>query len=374
MAKGTANDRTLTEPLKLGKAYSITKPFCRLTGTSVIIVGLGLLLLVVVVFAVGVGAYYIPPGKVIHIFLSKLNIITAGNFASLDEAVIINIRLPRVVSALIIGSGLSVAGVALQALFRNPLADPALIGISGGSAFGAFLLLIFGSTVTWLRNFWAMPLAAFAGGLAATLLVYHLSLQNGRSRSATMLLAGIAVNALCNSGIGFLSFTATDSQLRSMAFWTLGSLGAASWQTVFPLLTAIVPPSIALGLLSVRFNALLLGESEAGHLGINVQVLKEVTVVLVSISVGASVAMCGIIGFIGLVVPHVVRLFFGADHKTLFPLSALAGAILLTGADLTARTVVQPAELPIGIITSIIGTPFFIWLLMRDKKRTGWMP
>lgn len=212
----------------------------------------------------------------------------------------------------------------------------------------------------------AFPLAAFAGALLAALLLYRLATVAGQTVVATLLLAGIAVNALTQAFSGFLTFYATDTQIRSLTFWKLGSLGGANWATLVTVAPLILAPVVLLPRLARALNALLLGESEAGHLGFDTERIKRRIVLLVALAVGACVAVTGLISFVGLVVPHLLRLIVGPDHRALLPGSALLGACLLLAADLVARTLVAPAELPIGVLTAITGAPFFLWLLLRD--------
>jgi iron complex transport system permease protein len=285
--------------------------------------------------------------------------------------IVYDIRLPRVVLGVLIGAALAVSGAVMQGLFRNPLADPGLIGVSAGASLGAVAVIVLGGTVLSpliaLAGSLALPLAAFGGGLAATLILYAISTRQGRTSVATMLLAGIALAAMAMAFIGMLIFTADDRQLRDLTFWSLGSLAGATWEkvgAVGPVVVAAlgVAPFLARGL-----NALALGEATAGHLGVPVQRLKYVAIVAVSAAVGASVAVSGGIGFVGIVVPHVLRLSIGPDNRYLLPASALLGAILLLLADAASRTIVAPAELPIGIVTATAGAPFFLWILLRKR-------
>jgi iron complex transport system permease protein len=219
-----------------------------------------------------------------------------------------------------------------------------------------------------LLKLFAFPLAAFTGALLTTMIVYRLSTIAGQTVVATLLLAGIAINALAQAFSGFLTFYATDTQIRSLTFWKLGSLGGATWASVLIAAPFILIPILIFPRLSRALNALLLGESEAGHLGFDVERVKMFVIILAALSVGVSVAVSGLISFVGLVVPHLLRLMIGPDHRRLLPGSALLGASLLLGADLIARTLVAPAELPIGVLTAITGAPFFLWLLLRDRK------
>lgn len=277
--------------------------------------------------------------------------------------VLTTIRLPRVVMGLAVGASLAVSGALLQGLFRNPLASPTLIGVSSGASVGAALAIVFLGAGSL-----ALPLAAFAGGLIATALTLQLGTRHGRTDTASLLLAGIAINAIAGAATGLLVYLSDEAQLRTLTFFTLGSLGGATWSQLTMALPLSLVPLVALPWLAGPLNALLLGESEARHLGVDVQRLKWVLVTAVCVGVGACVAVSGTIGFVGLAVPHLVRLMLGPDHRGLLPASALLGAALLVVADTLARTVVAPAELPIGILTTLLGGPFFLWLLLRSSR------
>jgi len=285
------------------------------------------------------------------------------------EAVILAVRLPRTLLGLLVGAGLAVAGAAMPGLFRKPLADPGLIGVSSGAALAAVAVIVLGSqglaVLTQACGPFSLPLAAFAGGLATTLLIYRLASRDGHTSVTTLLLAGIAVNALCGAGTGLLTYLADDQQLRTLTFWLMGSLGGATWAEVGSTALLIAAPLLALPFLAPTLNALLLGEAEAGHLGVAAQSVQRLIVALAALAVGAAVAVSGVIGFVGLVVPHLLRLMLGPDHRLLLPGAALLGGSLLLLADLLARTVVAPAELPIGILTALLGGPFFLALLLH---------
>ncbi len=309
--------------------------------------------------------------------LSDLAEVVAGRVTGATEisptvrAVVEQIRLPRILLGALIGAVLGMSGAAMQGLFRNPLADPGIIGVSAGAALAAVAVIVLGDPVRALLPAilgpLLLPLAAFVGALVTMTTIYLLSMHDGRVIVATMLLAGVAVAALAMALTGFLVFLATDDQLRDVTFWSLGSLGGATWGKVGLALPCV---ALTLGLLPIwsrALNALLLGEAEARHVGFDVKRAKWAVIVLTAVGVGAAVAMSGAIGFVGLVVPHVVRLVAGPDHRFLLPGAALLGASLLVGADIVARTVAAPAELPIGILTAIIGAPFFLWLLLRNK-------
>ncbi|KAA3449257.1 iron ABC transporter [Mesorhizobium sp. SARCC-RB16n] len=288
-----------------------------------------------------------------------------------DSLIVYDIRLPRVILGVLVGAALAVSGAVMQGLFRNPLADPGLIGVSAGSSLGAVAVVVLGGTMlaplAALLGTLALPLAAFFGGLATTLVLYQIATRRGQTSVATMLLAGIALTALAMAMTGILIFMADDRQLRDLTFWQLGSLGGATWPKISSVGPIIVLALAAMPFLARSLNALALGEATAGHLGIPVQRLKYTAIVGVSAAVGASVAVSGGIGFVGIVVPHLLRLLIGPDNRYLLPASALLGASLLLLADAVARTIVVPAELPIGIVTAVAGAPFFLWILLRKR-------
>ncbi|MGE8486083.1 MAG: FecCD family ABC transporter permease [Pseudomonas sp.] len=286
------------------------------------------------------------------------------------ELILGQIRLPRTLLGLAVGGVLALSGVAMQGLFRNPLADPGLIGVSSGAALGAAIAIVGGSVFGGLPESigpYLLSVCAFLGGLGVTALVYRLGRRNGQTNVATMLLAGIALTALAGSAVGLFTYLADDATLRTLTFWNLGSLNGASYARLWPLLLVSTGVALWLPRRAKALNALLLGESEAGHLGIDVESLKRELVFCTALCVGAAVAAAGMIGFVGLVVPHLVRLLVGPDHRVLLPASVLAGASLLLFADLVARLALAPAELPIGIVTALIGAPFFLYLLLRGR-------
>ena len=292
-----------------------------------------------------------------------------------DRIIILDIRLPRAVLGLLVGAALAVSGAVMQGLFRNPLADPGLVGVSSGASLGAVLIIVLGTSlfgpVFALFGFYTLPVAAFFGGLCTTLLLYRIATRSGQTSVATMLLAGIALAALAGAITGVLIFVADDQQLRDLTFWGLGSLAGASWTKVLAAAPIIILSLMVVPFLSRGLNALTLGEAAAFHMGVPVQRLKNVAIVSVAAATGASVAVSGGIGFVGIVVPHVLRLVIGPDHRFLLPASALLGGTLLIFADMIARTIVPPAELPIGIITAFAGAPFFLWILLRGRSHMG---
>jgi iron complex transport system permease protein len=327
-----------------------------------------LLLAATVIAACGTGAYYIAPLDVLAaLFRSGTN--------PQDEAVLLSIRLPRVVLGALLGAGLAISGAMLQGLFRNPLADPGLIGVTSGAALTAAFIIVLGATflpgTTKTLGPLTLPIAAFFGSLATTLIIHKVSTSHGHTSLPIMLLAGIAINAVVGAGIGLMTYIASDQQLRTLSFWSLGSLGGATW-----LACAIVAPCVVVAIVVARvkahdLNLMLLGEAEAKHTGVNVQQLKRWVIVLAALAVGALVSFCGMVGFIGLVAPHCIRLALGPDHRVLLPASALLGATLTVIADTVARTSFAPAEMPLGILTALIGAPFFLVLLLNQRRTWG---
>jgi iron complex transport system permease protein len=298
----------------------------------------------------------------IHIPLEALPRLLSGESLDAESTlwrnVLLDLRLPRVLFAVTCGAGLALAGAVMQALFRNPLAEPGLVGMSLGGALGAVVAIVLGA-----NGFFTVAPAAFIGSLGATALAY--SLGQRHSGVASMLLAGIAINAICGAMIGLFSSLATDEQLRSLTFWNLGSLAGANWR----MLAFLMPWTFLTAALLLRdwraLNALLLGVREAHHLGFPLIRLRRRLIVLTALMIGPLVAATGTIVFVGLVVPHLVRLALGADHRWLLPNTLVGGALALTLGDWVSRIVVIPAELPIGIVTGLVGGPFFLWLLMR---------
>ena len=288
-----------------------------------------------------------------------------------DRIIVYDIRLPRVVLGILIGAALAVSGAVMQGLFRNPLADPGLVGVSAGAGLGAIVIIVLGSTVLApvinIFGIYALPFAAFGGGLATTLLLYRVATRRGQTSIATMLLAGIALGAMAGAFSGVLVYMADDRQLRDLTFWGMGSLAGATWTKIAAAGPIIVATLLVAPFLARALNALALGEATANHLGIPVQRFKNIAIVAVAASTGASVAVSGGIGFVGIVVPHLLRLLIGPDHRYLLPASALLGASLLLLADAVSRTIVAPAELPIGIVTAAVGAPFFLWILLRRR-------
>jgi len=320
-----------------------------------------------------IGAVKISLSELLSILANYAGISDEVHFKSQQAAVLMNIRLPRVALGVLIGAGLGISGAAIQGLFRNPLAEPGLIGISSGATLFAVLMIVMEvgvfKVLSGMIGFYALSLAAFTGACLTTTVVYRLSIRNGKTNTTTLLLSGIAINALAGAFTGLLTYLATDEQLRTITFWSLGSLGGASWPTVSSLLPFVIIPVVGLPFMAKSLNALALGDAQALHMGINVVLVKRIVVLCATIAVGASVAVAGMIGFIGLIIPHILRMVFTADHRLVIPGSALAGAMLLTLADLVARTLVSPAELPIGILTALIGTPVFLYIIIKERNK-----
>ena len=314
-----------------------------------------IVLLITAAVAALIGAFPIPALALLQ-----------ANLTPQEQAVLHSIRLPRVLLAVIVGAALAVSGAALQGLFRNPLADPGLIGIASGAALAVALMIVIIGPLPGILGLYGLSIAAFMGGLLTSIVIFRFAGLTGASSVTYILLAGIAINALASAGTGFLAYLSDDQELRSLTFWTMGSLGGALWPGVLICASLVIPATFVLYSNAQRLNTLLLGESEARHLGVDSERLKRNIIICTAISVGAAVAVSGIIGFVGLVIPHLIRLTLGPDHRLLIPASALLGAIILIIADTVSRTLLAPAEIPVGIFTSLIGGPFFLWLLIKQ--------
>jgi iron complex transport system permease protein len=333
-------------------------------------IALVLLAFAVLVAALGSLALGPLPIPFSHV-LASLGLPIDAQAQDFEIATVLQLRLPRVVLGLLIGASLAQAGAVMQGLFRNPLADPGLAGVSGGAALAAVMVIVFGERVgLGGAARWLLPAGAFVGGSLAAWLVARLGEVEGTTRVSTMLLAGLAINAIASAGIGLGAQLASDLALRTLTFWMFGSLGKAGWPEIAVGAPLLLLPLLALPRDARALDALLLGEAEAGHLGVDVEALKRRSGFLVVLAVATSVALAGVIGFVGLLVPHLVRLGSGPEHRFLLPASALAGAALLTLADCSARVALAPAELPIGILTAFLGGPLFLALLLRYRDRT----
>jgi len=289
------------------------------------------------------------------------------------QLVVTGIRLPRTLLCIAVGAILAICGAVMQGLFRNPLADPGIIGVSSGSAAGAAIAIVLLSLLNLqlpeLINTLAVPLFAFAGGFITTILVYRLGTSATGTSVVMMLLAGIAIGALSGAGVSLLTYLADEQMLRDLSLWQMGSLAGASWANIILSFATLAILLVVFMAKAQALNALLLGEAEAGHLGIDVQRLKRQLIFFTALGVGIAVSVSGLIGFVGLVVPHLIRMSLGPNHQRLIPYSALLGAALLLLADLVSRIIISPAELPVGIVTALVGAPFFIFLLLQQRQR-----
>nr|WP_307220484.1 iron ABC transporter permease [Microbacterium sp. SORGH_AS_0888] len=326
-------------------------------------------LLIGVVLSAGLGQLPIGPAEVVGSVLRAVGI--PNGWAPTDpliEQTLWQIRFPRIVMSLLVGALLAVAGAVMQAIFGNPLAEPGVVGVSSGAALGAALAIVLG-----LSTFgsWTPAVLAFAGGLAATLVVYSTARAQGRTESVTLILTGIAVNAFGGAGLALLMFAGNTATREQIVFWQLGSMNGSRWPEV--LIVVVVGAAAVTGaiVLARQYDLLALGERTASHLGVRVERLRVVSIVLVALMTGVAVAFVGIIAFVGLVVPHLVRMLLGPANRSLILISLLGGGMLLVYADLLARTLVPSADLPIGVLTSLIGGPFFYWLIRRSRRKAG---
>jgi iron complex transport system permease protein len=332
---------------------------------------LALLLAVALVASAGIGAFAFSPARMASYLAQGAGWAPLRAENALERGVFLQLRLPRVLLAALTGAVLGVSGTLMQGLFRNPIVEPGLAGTSAGAAFGAALVFVLGGTMAFTTSLGALalPLMAFAGAFTATMIVYRVSSSFGKVNVFTLLLAGIAVNAMCSAGTGFLSYIARDPQARNITFWNLGTFTTADWRAV-----AFVGASflVCFGW-ALRYgkplNALMLGEEEAALLGYDSQRLILRLLVLNTVMVAMTTAMVGVIAFVGLVVPHMLRMMRSSDYTFLLPASALLGALLMVIVDIVARLIIPPAELPIGIITAVFGAPVFLWILLRQQRR-----
>jgi iron complex transport system permease protein len=333
---------------------------------------LGVLLAGAVVASICIGAFTFSPPAVARYLLGALRGVPAAPGDALARNVLIDLRLPRVLLAGLTGAILGVSGTLMQGLFRNPIVEPGLAGTSAGAALGAALVFVFGGTTVLAFSTLgalAVPVLAFLGGFGATLLVYRVSSAFGKVNVFTLLLAGIAVNAVCNAGTGFLSYIARDPQARNITFWNLGTFTTADWRGVA---LVAAPFAVCFGWAlrhGKSLNALMLGEDEAAALGVDPRRLIPSLLVINTLMVAVDAAMVGVIAFIGLVIPHVLRMLKSSDYTFLIPASALAGAALMEVIDVVARIVVPPAELPVGILTAVVGAPVFLTILLAQQRR-----
>ena len=336
------------------------KPLLAITLLVVVLV-LALLL------AASLGAVSVPIGDIAGITLKRaFGISFGGPWDETKQAIVWELRLPRVLGAAIVGAALATAGVLFQGLLRNPMADPYLIGTSGGAGLAATLALLIPAS-TGLLGFTVVPVAAFAGALLAVLLVYQIARVGARTPITTLLLAGFAASSMMAAAMSFLMLM-NQNTLQRVVLWTMGGVSASGWDTLKVVVPLILAGALAAFALTGDLNAFLLGEEQAAALGVSVERKKFLVLTIGALLTGAAVAISGLVGFVGLIVPHVVRLVLGPDHRILLPASFLSGAIFLVLADLVARMLLAPSELPLGVVTALIGAPFFIYLLRRTKR------
>lgn len=340
---------------------------------TIIFICLGLGLFASITLSLGLGAMQIPVGEILIILGKKIGLFPDVNVNPLNEGVMDMIRMPRMLLGILVGAALGISGAAIQGIFRNPLAEPGLIGISAGASLMAVCIIAFeGILFTGLSNvlgYYLLAFGAFVGAGIAAFLVYSLSKTDGRPNVTAMLLAGIAINALAGALTGLITYLADEQQLRTITFWMLGSLGGATWENILCIFPFVIIPVFCLPFLSKGLNVFTIGEAQAELIGLNPGRIKAYVVLLATMAVGSSVAVSGIIGFVGLLVPHTIRMLGGVDHRFVLPASALLGALVLTLADMLSRVLAQPIELPIGVITALLGTPIFLYILIRDKKK-----
>jgi iron complex transport system permease protein len=360
----TALTDARAESAKRRSGYAL-RPAASLTLVCLLIALAGTALIALTVGAAGIPLARLPAA------LGLWTDSSPGANLARDQLVLWSIRIPRIAAAAMVGGLLAASGAIMQGLFRNPLADPALVGVSSGGAFAAAAAIVFtdsriGESFRFMQN-QLLPVAAFVGSLGTTIILYRIASRSGRTSIAIFLLAGIAIAAIANAGIGLLVFIADDRQLRDITFWLLGSLSGATWSKLATLAPVLGIALIACLSIARGLDVLVLGEAEAFHSGVDVERLKRISIVLVSAMTGVAVSVCGVVGFVGIVVPHLLRLVIGPAHRLLLPASILLGAVLMVGADTLARTIVAPADMPIGILTAAIGAPFFLGMLLRQR-------
>lgn len=338
-----------------------------------VIVILVVLLACITLLGCGIGSVPISPAELWSIITGKFYTSGTVIHTAQQEAVFTAIRFPRVLLGIMAGAALAISGAALQGLFQNPLTEPGLVGVSSGATLGAASVVVMRSklpfAVTSALGIYTLPVASFTTALVVTILVYRMSHYGGKTLVNTVLLTGIALNALASALTGFMIYYASDSQLRAITFWTLGSLGGATWSNISAVAPFVLTAVLILCGMGKQLNTFALGESNASYIGTRTETVKKAVIVLTAMAVGVSVAVSGVILFVGLIVPHVLRMIMGPDHRYLLPASALCGASLLVAADIFARTIFSPSEIPIGIVTSLIGAPFFIYILLTERKK-----
>lgn len=345
----------------------------RISLAATLLVGGGVLLALVIV-GVSLGPLRIPIPDVWRIFAFKFGAVDAGHLSTRDINVVWMLRVPRVVMGAVVGASLAISGAALQSLFNNPLADPGIVGVTSGASVGAVGAIVLAGSFkhTWLLQTlgtqWVVPVGAFVAGLAITLLVYVLARPKRNRGTARMLLVGIALGSACQAVVGFFTYIASDSELQTLVFWQMGSLSKVTWSQVMVVVPVFVIGIVCTLSLSRALDVLTLGERQAQHLGLNVAKARLLVIIATAMLTAAAVAFAGAIGFVGLVVPHILRFIVGPMHRALLPASAVAGASLIVASDTVSRIIAPPTEVPIGLFTALVGAPFFLFLVLREKR------
>ncbi len=353
---------------KLQESY-----FKRLSRWKIIIIILFLLLFFAIIFSVSIGPMQIPADRVFNIITKEVPFIgnfIEGDISSIETEVVLQVRLPRVLAAAFVGIALTCSGVVLQGLLRNPMADPYILGISAGASLGASLAIAFGFGISFLGNLYSIPLMAFIGALGTIFLVYSIASRSSSNSILTLLLIGVAMNSFFSAIVSLVKLIGSEA-LHGIVFWILGSLQVTGWNHFFIVAPLTLVGSIVIFVYSRDLNILALGEDQAQNLGVDIGKLKKIMLICASLITAAAVSISGIIGFVGLIIPHITRILVGPDHRVLIPSASLLGAIVLILCDTVARTIMSPAEIPVGIITALLGGPFFIYLLLRRRTPLG---
>lgn len=340
---------------------------------KIIVILLFLILVITTVFSVGIGPMQISPNNVVRILAKNVPLIgdlVTGEISPIESEVVLNVRLPRILAAAFVGVALACSGVVLQGLLRNPMADPYVLGISAGASLGASIAIAFGFGISFLGFLYSVPLLAFIGALGTILLVYTISKRSVGISMLTMLLIGVAINSFFSAIVALVKITVSEA-LHGIVFWILGSLQVSGWSHVLVVTPLVLAGTVVTCFYGRDLNIISFGEAQAQHLGVDIEGVKKKLLICASLITAAAVSISGIIGFIGLIVPHITRILVGPDHRILIPSSALAGAVILILCDTVARTVMSPAEIPVGIITALLGCPFFIYLLLRKRASFG---
>lgn len=347
--------------------------FKRFSRWKIVVVILFLILFFVIIFSVAIGPMQISADTVFKIITKEVPIIgnfIEGDISSIETEVVLQVRLPRVLSAAFVGIALTISGVVLQGLLRNPMADPYILGISAGASLGASLAIAFGFGFSFLGVLYSIPLMAFIGALGTILLVYSIASRSSGNSMLTLLLIGVAMNSFFSAIVSLVKLIGSEA-LHGIVFWILGSLQVTGWNHLFIVAPLTLIGSVVIFVYCRDLNVLSLGEDQAQQLGVNIDKLKKIMLICASLITAAAVSISGIIGFVGLIIPHITRILVGPDHRVLIPSSALVGAIVLILCDTVARTIMSPAEIPVGIITALLGGPFFIYLLLRKRTPLG---